>query len=472
MPAPRRSHIGHRPLVIAGTLLLQLIVATVFSRYLATKIAYEGLLYRGAGLGTMFACVVLGLAPATWMRLRLSRPSDGVIWMLYVLTIIPMSMMLPLNPALTEGAAIKFVAIVVASFAVLTAVPFVGLSPLPRSAWLAHHGWNLLIVSGGLGLAMVIARFGVRLSLLSLANVYDARLSFRTVAAGASPVFAYLIVWLQNLFGPLLFIGGLIRRSAVGVGLGVAAELWVYQTLGNRQALIAVAGCWVVWRLGRVRSERGPSVLLWGSIAIALLSTGADLATGSFLSGYFLVRVLMLPSVLMADYFSYFSLHAPVLLRDGLFSVLGRSPYATATAYTIGFEFFQNPNTSANGNIWADGFANFGYIGMIAVPIVLAFIIWLLDNGTTRAAPGTVAGVLAVTVISLANGGLQTILVTNGFAPLIAFLVLTGGEVLAPDHAVWFSTFRRLAPARHQIPVSRAARPARPSLTSREINTR
>jgi hypothetical protein len=442
------GRIGLRPLVICGALTQQLAIAGIFSRYLSTKIAYEGLTYRAASATTMAICIVIGLAPAFWMRLSIARASDGAVWLLYLLSVLPASVIVPLSPPLSEGRSILFVSMTTVSFALLSCVQWAPAVRLPTSDRLARLAWPSLVAAGAGALLLVMARFGFRLSVLSIGRVYDTRLAFRATAAGASPLFGYLIVWLQNVFGPLLFVGGLVRKSIIGVGLGLLAEAWVYQTLGNRQALVAISGCWLVWRLGRRRAERGPTALLWGSVLLSVVPTAIDNIRGSFLTGYYLVRVLMLPAVVMSDYFGYFSSHPPVLFRDGFLSVFGRSPYPKSTAFTIGLEFFKNPATSANGNMWADGFSNFGHIGLFAAPLVLAVLLWLLDSGTSGAQRGAVAGVLTLTIVSLANGGLQTILVTNGFVLIIVFLAITGGASLAPAHERWLPSLRR--PLGHQ----------------------
>ncbi len=76
----------------------------------------------------------------------------------------------------------------------------------------------------------------------------------------------------------------------------------------------------------------------------------------------------------------------------------------------------------SNANLWADAYANFGYIGIIVFSLLLAFVLWLYDSMAFGCDKRLAALVIGLPAFALANTGLLTTLLTNGIG-LVMLLV-------------------------------------------------
>ena len=65
------------------------------------------------------------------------------------------------------------------------------------------------------------------------------------------------------------------------------------------------------------------------------------------------------------------------VLRDFFPYTYGKEP-----PDLVGADFFRDPFTHANASWLADGYANFGYPGMIAATVVLILLLWAIDDAT------------------------------------------------------------------------------------------
>jgi hypothetical protein len=91
--------------------------------------------------------------------------------------------------------------------------------------------------------------------------------------------------------------------------------------------------------------------------------------------------------------------------------------------YIIGSLYFHG--VDANANVWADAYANFGYVGIFCFTLLLAIVLWLYDSMAVDRDMRFAALVIGLPAFALANGGLLTCLLSNGMAlaMLLVYLV-------------------------------------------------
>jgi uncharacterized membrane protein YgaE (UPF0421/DUF939 family) len=91
----------------------------------------------------------------------------------------------------------------------------------------------------------------------------------------------------------------------------------------------------------------------------------------------------------------------------------------------IGARYFHSASNDANVNIWADGYANFGYAGILCFTLLLAILLWLYDSIAASSRNTRVAALaIGLPAFALANGGLLTSLLTNGVALAMLLIYL------------------------------------------------
>jgi hypothetical protein len=111
----------------------------------------------------------------------------------------------------------------------------------------------------------------------------------------------------------------------------------------------------------------------------------------------------------------------------------------------VGAQFFGRSDTHANANWLADGYANFGYVGMILASLVLIGLLWAIDDAT-RGLPTGFACLFFVTLAnSLTESAILTALLTDGFFAAIVLCALAPRDGWARNGPIVGDAARPLA---------------------------
>lgn len=423
-----------RLVAFLGVVVLQVVQWWAFRSIIAQRYGYDGFTGRHVDAVTVLLAIVLSCAPVTVLPIRIVRPSGGILWVLYVLGLLPAC----LYPILVEGLSVRttfgFELLAVASFVLIVWLvdslpqhwPVIP-TPVRRRVLIA------IAVCVAIAGALLIKSFGIPTSFVAIGDVYVRRLDFRGEAASANPLFGYIIPWLQNVVAPIMIVAGLARRKLVWVAIGVGIEVWMYLTIGNRQALL---GVFLIGALYLLFSDRCrdmfASLMMIGLAAGIVVTVLYDRRGGSpYAVGVFLYRMFALPGIITAEYYDYFSGAPKVIGRDGLFGAVSASPYDLTIPREIGLRYFGSADTNANANMWADGFANFGVIGFIVVVVALVPVLWLIDLRVRPTEAGAVAASSAFLCVNLANGSVLTAMLTGGLLPFAVVMAVTRGSLVA-----------------------------------------
>lgn len=437
---PRRVHrtaatgLGNaevRALTALAFLLAELLLWWGFTSEIGPRYAYLGFAVRNIAPGSVLLAILLSLAPILVLPLRMDRPSAGILWLLYVLGVIPPCLFPFLVVGLPQATLFGFELLTLASF--MAVVVLVSFGPAVWATADPRHRrrFRYAVAAAALvGLGLVIVQFGLPTSFVSLGDVYERRFAFRDETAAANPLFGYLVPWLQNVFAPILLVIAIVRRSLLYTALAVALEMWVYLTMGSRQALFGlplVLLAYVVFT--RFRTVLA-GVVASGLLVIVVVSLGVDgLGASPWFVALGLYRALALPGIVAGQYFEMFLGAPKVYGRDGVLGVLGSSPYPLPVPRLIGEHYWGSAQINANANMWADGFANFGILGFVVVAAVLITVLWLLDSRVRSTEAGAVAASAALFSVGLANVGVQTALLTGGLFPFVALIWLSRGAL-------------------------------------------
>ena len=114
-----------------------------------------------------------------------------------------------------------------------------------------------------------------------------------------------------------------------------------------------------------------------GLILVAGLT---DRFAGTYVFTSFVRRLIIAPGLLTVFYIDYFSHHATVWLAQSVLSPVIDYPYDVSVPLLIGREYFGRSGISANANMFADGFANFGYSGLILFTALAALLFWIFST--------------------------------------------------------------------------------------------
>jgi hypothetical protein len=262
--------------------------------------------------------------------------------------------------------------------------------------------------------------------LVSILEVYEVRLDAREILKEARWGVGYMLRLVSNTLAPFIFSVGLARRRLLLVGLGFLLSVSAFSFDGAKLTLAFPIFMLAYWILKGFRTEHIVAI-----VALAVLLCGAIdmiIFQRPFATGLFTYRCLADPGLLSGYYYSFFSQNPKFMWSSGrLGFVLGlTNPYGDylSPGFLIGLVNFGNPVHNANANIWADGFANFGFIGAFVETVLLLGYLWLYDWVTLRRDPAMGRLLALVPAFVVANDGILTSFVTHGLLSLLLIQML------------------------------------------------
>jgi hypothetical protein len=413
-----------RPLIVLGASVFVGLLHWVYLDWVSPVYAYYGLISSGAEWPVLLVITILAVLPALWLPTALRRPSDVVLWFLYLFGYVP-ACAIPihvLGPDLWR--VLPFSGMLAIAFSALALTRRLPLA-VPRWRGLTEATFDRLLVVLGLGsAAYVIVFFGVPTGLPTFENVYGTRADFANVAsltAGAG----YFVPWAGNVIFPFLIAVGLARSRVRFLVLGVAGALLVYGTAGFKSVLFAIFLVPLLFLVVRYAAHRLGTLLTWASIAIIGLTVAATWVSGSLWPlAIFVTRLLAVPGQIAAYYYDFFSSHETYLLSHSFLGFFFTPPYDVDPPFLIGAVYLHSATTDANANVWADAMANFGLLGIIPFTLILGAVLWILDSVSIGRDLRIIAPTLGLAGIILGNGALFTSILTLGVGLTIGLITL------------------------------------------------
>lgn len=430
-----RQEISDRALVIGGCLAY---LASFHYLYVAIVVPDWGTAYlpfRPPGAYWVMMAWVLALFPSLFLPTHLTRPSMYMHWAMYLLVHVPAALIPLYTGALPPERAILLPVWMLPLLALLTLPYAVSPARIPRPA---VPSWGLIAPLALL--AVVAAGLNVRslsLSTFSLSLVYETREQWKGSISGVA---RYFYLWQANVVGPFLLIVGLAKRKPWLVALALLNNITLFATSGLKSILFAPLGAAAAWAAVRWNPRgamgRYLALLVVGILAIAAvdgLYLKPTVGRG-LISSYTVRRVAYVPGLLTGLYVDYYSTHPKTYFTEGrALSWTGAYPYELGIPQMIGYQYFDNPQMNANANLWAMGYADMGWLGMLLVTLVLVVILWVIDSLARHHSPAGVVGVLVMPMFTLSNTSLFVALLTWGLGLTILLLYLAPTSLFARE---------------------------------------
>jgi hypothetical protein len=424
----RRGLLCRAPVVALIALTYVAVLHHTYAQQIAPFFAYLQYAYRPPDALAYAFAISLVVALALVLPRRISRPSHFIAWVLFIVAVVPAIVIPQIAPALSRADALEL--------AVWVAISYLPVATLgtrralrgfvPRRPLRASTFWTLLIAAyAGLS-GYVLATAGLNLQLPSLNDVYGVRAEL-AAKEETDALLSYVVPLLAGVVNPAVLARGLWARKWAWVLAGVLGQVFVYSVSGNKTAVlspIALAGGYLL-----LRSRRTPAAtacLLAApvvSVAVVLIDRLSRSVDGDVTS-LIVRRFLVTPGLLTAGYVEVFDDIDKARLAHSVLSPFFDYPYAEDPPFLVGAAFFGNPETHANANILADGFANFGYLGMVAACLVAVVLLWAVDDAAEGLPLGFACLVVLIPALALADSGILTTMMTHGFLATVMLLAL------------------------------------------------
>ena len=379
----------------------------------------------------------LALLPSLWLPASISRPSQLMYWVLYLLIVVPAST-IPIYVLSMEPERLILLPVsLVAAFALFGLIYTVPAIRLPHIKTGSLLFWVLV---GGIILVlffMVINSFGLPKGLPGLSAIYDVRSEYSESLKGMPGHISLAVRWLLYIFNPLLIAYGLTKRRIFLLGLGLLGQLYIYSVSGFKSALF-----FIFMVLGFLLAMK----MKPGSFGL-LITNGLNLLViGSIIISYlfnndkpwhiFVRRLLFVTGTNTGYYYDYFTSHPFVFMSSN--RLLGYlvdyvKPYELSIPFLIGQEY-RGRLFSANANFWADAFANYGFFGLFIYTVALMLLMYLYDSLCEGKNIYLCSLLLSGPTFALCNSSLFTAFMGHGgfWVFVIAFL-LPKNKLDCPD---------------------------------------
>jgi hypothetical protein len=231
----------------------------------------------------------------------------------------------------------------------------------------------------------------------------------------------YLFPWLANALLPVLIAHAWKNRRPLELLALVFTAYMLFTSTGMKAYLVMPALMMGVLVIARWRPPSSFIPFCLGVFASTMILL--DRVThGVFWTSLGLRRAIFVPARLTSVYMEFFAGNPTIHLSDSLlFRGLLRYPYVRSVAHTIG-AYLGQPSMGANNGLAADGFANFGIMGVLIWAILLGLLLKFLHVATASIEdrPESWAAATMWPVILLSSA-LTTSLLTHGLALALLF---------------------------------------------------
>lgn len=266
-------------------------------------------------------------------------------------------------------------------------------------------------------------------------NAFDLDYLYKIRSSSEYPtILSYLISWITCAIIPFYISLNLSRKKYILVTCLVLTDLMFYMILGQKFIYLSILVVFTVFIFSKTKNLIKfiyfgfTSLSLIAPILYLLEKLGESSRFSEIFSSFIGLRFLFTPALNKFLYFDFFNQHPNSYFSDGF---IGKSfgltyPYKESLGQTIyaymteGDLFVSNSNTGYFG----DSYAQLGFLGLLIMSILLAFIIKFFNYASRGFSFLVIAPILSLIIVILNDGALLTTLLTNGFLVTILLLLI------------------------------------------------
>lgn len=398
--------------------------------------SYLGLHYREPNLVYYAFAFSLVCGVAFLLPSRLRRPSHFILWVLFVMATVPSILVPQYGDILTEGRSLELAIYVALSFTLVVLLAARGPQrPIRHVVMPPFLVWVVVVLISLGTYGYLIYTTGLSFKFVSLGAVRDIRFQYRDQITATGPALGYLVRLQGNVVNPLIVALGVYSRRWPLLIAATVGQLLIFSVTGYKLTILSTAALVAVAVLFRVRRQPPGAMLLVGTMVSTAIALAVDAISGGLLyTEIFVDRLLLAPGYLTAAHVKVFQDKPKAEWGYSFMSPFVHYPYNETPNFIVGASFFGDASTSANANLFADGYSNLGYPGMFIEAIALVVILWLIDSAGEHLPLPVTALILLVPTLALVNSSVFTSLLTDGYLAAIIFMAClpSTGWGLAP----------------------------------------
>ncbi|MFS0911767.1 hypothetical protein AB3M89_08225 [Microbacterium sp. 179-I 3D2 NHS] len=397
----------------------------VYAGQVSPAFDYLGYRYRDPGAGPLILSTAIAAGTALTLPRRLATASSVVLWVLFTVTVAPTVLMSTYTSYLDPARGLALAALVGMVFSIVA----LGQNPAPRPLGFRLRSpvvWTLVGLFTAATFVLLGVVQGLSFELVGILDVYDVRADFAEKLESVG-ILSYLVATQANVVNPWIAARGVLERRWWLVGVAIIAQLVLYSTTGYKHVLFAIAAWLVMLIVLQPRKERTPgSILLAGATAMVVVAAVVDqLLSTNLATSLFSRRFILTPGMLSTAYVRFFSDNPQAHLGYSVLRPFVDYPYDETPPYLVGAMITNGKVIASNANLFADGFANFGWLGVAGAGAVLLVYLRLVDRASVGLPILMSAIVLIIPAVALSNASVLTSMLSHGLVVAFGLLALT-----------------------------------------------
>ena len=285
---------------------------------------------------------------------------------------------------------------------------------------------------------LIVRRYGApSLAALNIYDVYELRGSGEFTLGKYEN---YLFTWTTAVIVPAGIALMLSKRKYIGaVALcGVMLVLYLYSAHKTFLFSIPLVFLCTIWSKRKHFYKELFTTLCFGYLLLVLMLLFSpvleDLVQRVF--SLFARRVMYVPANNKFHYFDYFT-NNPQMGIGGIFprwliyipNYYENIPYS----YEISAIYYGLPEMNSNTGFLAEGYMRFGHIGTVAILLLFAWILKMIDRFQDRAGYQLAIGIFIYQIYSLSDAHLMDSMVLGPWMLLTIILLLCGSQARAKE---------------------------------------
>lgn len=411
--------------------ILSVVIIFIFKLLLDISyvtVLYPNYSYAGFGLHYSLHSIIVGfillLPIITFMPKKIEKPSDTLIFLMVVIMYVPLTTMFSFSGQVDFSTAVINMLFWLIVIAIIRFVPEFNIPDAGKFApnW-AIPAIFLLFLAYILITAVIYTDFDIIDSIVNFLDVYERRNAYKEANI---PLSGYLYNWAGNVVFPCAGMYFLLKRNLPGVLTVVLAFLVSFAVTGFKSQMFGAALVILVYLLLKFKQR-----FLAASVILTVLVTASILINELFgnvvIYSLLVRRAMFLPVQIVQHYFDFFE-GIPIFSSNSLLSSVVEYPYEIEPPYLIGTEFYIEGETHANTGIVADGFINFGYLGVVFWAVLFGFLMKLTDSVSKNKSFGLVLSCIAMFSVTFSNSALFTAFSTHGYMIALILIYLSPNE--------------------------------------------
>ena len=345
--------------------------------------SYRGFVYKEITFFQQLLILFFLSIPITFLPLRLSRPSDMAMWILYL---IPYTSTVYMSLYITRGTIWSVIYLWISILISLLMMNFSRKHKITInikrefSRDVDLYTFYLLLFSC-ICLYLIFVIHGK--FQLSIANSYIRRMAARE----DSPfMYGYIVALFKSLltvFGVYLAI---IKRKWWYMILIFISVLAIFSFNGTKSTVLnplILIGIAIYARSSKHKCRLYfLPIILFTVIIVAAIEL--IFLHSNILSQLIVRRIMAVPGFLNTAFWAFFSNNPKTLMTESIGKFFLDPVYNVGPTFLIGAEYFNKETCNANTGIWLGAFAQFGLLGMLIVSSLAGFCLGIVDNITKK----------------------------------------------------------------------------------------